>query len=105
VELSGSLNVRVTCVPEKVTVETVGGVKSGWLFEILVTATLESETPSLPDKSCSAGFVVNPLGIGAAYETETISPETMLVPTVSTTVEPLIETAVGLNVMPFKVIE
>jgi hypothetical protein len=48
-------------------------------------------------------LVVEPLDVGAVYETETLSPATMFVPTVRVTVEPVTETAVGLKVIPFSV--
>jgi hypothetical protein len=51
VELNGSFRVSVTCVPENATVATVGGVTSGWLVELLVTAVFESDVASFPDKS------------------------------------------------------
>ena len=105
VELNGSFKVKVTCVPEKVTVDTAGGVTSGCPFELLVTVVLDNDAASFPDKSCAAELLVKPLAVGAVYETDTDSPETIFVPTVNMTVEPLIDTAVGLNVMPFKVME
>jgi hypothetical protein len=78
-----SLKVSVTVVPLTATDDSVGGAISGPAVELFVTLWFVNAMASLPEESCIAEFVVNPFGVGAAYETITTWPASTAEPRVS----------------------
>ena len=78
----------------------LGAVTSGPAVEKFDTAAFTRLIESLPEASCTAKFVARESGVGAAYDTVTVLPNSIAVPIVSWTVLPETTAALGWKSTP-----